>query len=68
MNMLSFEPFNPIINDMAIKFAVVLFVPLIIAIIIKSILIKFINESIANRISSFSLLLFMYYTFKFVAE
>ncbi|BCA37305.1 MULTISPECIES: hypothetical protein [Bacillales] len=63
---INFEAFNPTINDLAIKLAMVLFIPLFLALIVKVILMKFMKESIAGRLASLSLLFFMYYVFKFV--
>ncbi|MCH4568690.1 hypothetical protein [Bacillus sp. ES1-5] len=65
---INFEPFNPTINDIAIKLAMVLFIPLFLALLIKVILMKFTRESIAGRLAYLSCLFFMYYVFKFVTE
>ncbi|PEP77614.1 hypothetical protein COF80_30810 [Bacillus toyonensis] len=65
---INFEPFNPTINDLAIKLAMILFIPLFLALLVKVILMKFIRELIAGRLASLSLLIFMYYVFKFVTE
>ncbi|MDF9451114.1 hypothetical protein [Bacillus toyonensis] len=65
---INFEPFNPTINDLAIKLAMILSIPLFLALLVKVILMKFIEESIAGRLASLSLLIFMYYVFKFVTE
>ncbi|MEI5913431.1 hypothetical protein [Bacillus albus] len=60
---INFEPLSPVMNHIAIKLAMVLFIPLFLALIVKVILMK---ESIAGRIASLSLLFFMYYVFIFV--
>ncbi|PEZ18654.1 hypothetical protein CN337_20485 [Bacillus anthracis] len=65
---INFEPFNPIVNNIAIKLAMVLFIPLFLALIVKMILMKFMKESIAGRLAYLSCLFFMYYVFKFVTE
>ncbi|MGG1140841.1 hypothetical protein [Bacillus mycoides] len=65
---INFEPFNPTINDMAIKLAMVIFIPLFLAFLVKMILMKFMKESIAGRLAYLSFLFFMYYVFKFVTE
>ncbi|MGE6504395.1 hypothetical protein ACQKF0_29620 [Bacillus wiedmannii] len=65
---INFEPFNSTINDIAIKLAMVLFIPLFLALIVKVILMKFMKESIAGRLAYLSCLLLMYYVFKFVTE
>ena len=65
---INFEPFNPIVNDIAIKLSMVLFIPLFLALIVKMILMKFMKESIAGRLAYLSCLFFMYYVFKFVTE
>ncbi|PEK34358.1 hypothetical protein CN586_31320 [Bacillus toyonensis] len=65
---INFEPFNLTINDLAIKLAMILFIPLFLALLVKVILMKFIRELIAGRLASLSLLIFMYYVFKFVTE
>ncbi|HFU7057383.1 MULTISPECIES: hypothetical protein [Bacillus] len=65
---INFEPFNPTINDLAIKLAIILFIPLFLALFVKVVLMKFMKESIAGRLASLSLLIFMYYVFKFVTE
>ncbi|MDA1641781.1 hypothetical protein [Bacillus cereus group sp. TH177-1LC] len=65
---INFEPFNPIVNDIAIKLAMVLFIPFFLALIVKMILMKFMKESIAGRLAYLSCLFFMYYVFKFVTE
>ncbi|PEI98446.1 hypothetical protein [Bacillus toyonensis] len=65
---INFEPFNPTINDLAIKLAMILFIPLFLALIIKVVLMKFMKESIAGRLAYLSCLFFMYYVFKFVTE
>ncbi|KXI71560.1 hypothetical protein SIL04_27880 [Bacillus cereus group sp. BfR-BA-00331] len=62
------EPFNPIMNDIAIKLAMVLFIPLFLALLVKVILMKFMRESVAGRLAYLSCLFFMYYVFKFVTE
>ncbi|MHA4169986.1 hypothetical protein [Bacillus cereus] len=59
---INFEPLSPVMNDIAIKLAMVLFIPLFLALVVKVILMK---ESIAGRIASLSLLFFMYYVFIF---
>ncbi|MED3542336.1 hypothetical protein ABEX53_30120 [Bacillus toyonensis] len=66
--MIKFEPFNPTINDLAIKFAMVIFIPLFLGLLVKIILMRFIKESIAGRLAYLSFLFFMYYVFKFVTE
>ncbi|PIE92695.1 hypothetical protein CO726_24910 [Bacillus fungorum] len=63
---INFEPLSPVMNDIAIKLAMVLFIPLFLALIVKVILMKFMKESIAGRIASLSLLFLMYYVFIFV--
>ncbi|WP_080277894.1 hypothetical protein [Bacillus anthracis] len=63
---INFEPLSPVMNDIAIKLAMVLFIPLFLALIVKVILMKFMKESIPSRIASLSLLFFMYYVFIFV--
>ncbi|PHC44672.1 hypothetical protein COF09_05780 [Bacillus toyonensis] len=65
---IKFEPFNPTINDLAIKLAMILFIPLFLALIVKVVLMKFMKESIAGRLAYLSCLFFMYYVFKFVTE
>ncbi|HHT7068114.1 hypothetical protein [Bacillus thuringiensis] len=65
---INFEPFNPTINDLAIELAMILFIPLFLALLVKVILMKLIKESIAGRLASLSLLIFMYYVFKVVTE
>ncbi|MDY7965700.1 hypothetical protein [Bacillus thuringiensis] len=65
---INFEPFNPIINDIAIKLAMVIFIPLFLAWIVKVVLMRFMKESIAGRLAYLSCLFFMYYVFKFVTE
>ncbi|WP_306008649.1 hypothetical protein [Bacillus sp. MMSF_3353] len=65
---INFEPFNSTINDIAIKLAMVLFIPLFLGLIVKVILMKFMKESIAGRLAYLSCLFFMYYVFKFVTE
>ncbi|KAA6452619.1 MULTISPECIES: hypothetical protein [Bacillus cereus group] len=65
---LNFEPFNPTINDIAIKLAMVLFIPLFLALLVKVILMRFMRESIASRLASLSCLFFMYYVFRLVTE
>jgi hypothetical protein len=65
---INFEAFNPTINDLAIKLAMILFIPLSLALLVKVLLMKFMKESIAGRLASLSLLFFMYYIFKFVTE
>ncbi|WP_242248948.1 hypothetical protein [Bacillus cereus group sp. BfR-BA-01523] len=65
---INFEPFNPTINDIAIKLAIIIFIPLFLALIVKVVLMKFMKESIAGRLASLSLLFFMYYVFKFITE
>ncbi|HDR7761368.1 hypothetical protein [Bacillus cereus] len=58
-----FEQLSPVMNDIAIKLAMVLFIPLFLALVVKVTLMKFMKESIAYRIASLSLLFFMYYVF-----
>ena len=58
---INFEPFNPIMNDIAIKLAMVLFIPLFLALLVKVILMKFMRESVAGRLAYLSCLFFMYY-------
>ncbi|MEK4915907.1 MULTISPECIES: hypothetical protein [Bacillus] len=65
---INFEPFNPTINDIAIKLAIIIFIPLFLALIVKVVLMQFMKESIAGRLASLSLLFFMYYVFKFITE
>ncbi|MCU5406779.1 hypothetical protein OCA16_19680 [Bacillus cereus] len=65
---INFEPFNPTINDLAIKLAMVLFIPLFLALLVKFTLMKFMRESIARRLAYLYCLFFMYYVFKFVTE
>ncbi|MGH0679265.1 hypothetical protein ACQVPP_18945 [Bacillus luti] len=65
---INFEPFNPIMNDIAIKLAMVLFIPLFLALLVKVILMKFMRESVAGRLAYLSCLFFMYYVFKFITE
>ncbi|WOA66222.1 hypothetical protein RVY75_28395 (plasmid) [Bacillus mycoides] len=65
---INFEPFNPTINDIAIKLAIIIFIPLFLALIVKVVLMQFMKESIAGRLASLSLLFFMYYVFKFIIE
>ena len=65
---INFEPFNPIMNDIAIKLAMVLFIPLFLALLVKVILMKFMRESVAGRLAYLSCLFFMYYVFKFVTD
>ncbi|KXY42374.1 hypothetical protein COL24_00550 [Bacillus toyonensis] len=65
---INFEPFSPTINDLAIKLAMILFIPLFLALIVKVVLMKFMKESIAGRLAYLSCLFFMYYVFKFVTE
>ncbi|MCQ6536399.1 MULTISPECIES: hypothetical protein [Bacillus] len=65
---INFEPFNPTINAIAIKLAMVLFIPLFLALLVKVILMKFMKELIAGRLAYLSCLFFMYYVFKFVTE
>ncbi|MGA5662791.1 hypothetical protein ACPCZR_25325 [Bacillus bombysepticus] len=65
---INFEQLSPVMNDIAIKLAMVLFIPLFLALIVKVILMKFMKESIAGRIASLSLLFFMYYVFIFVTR
>lgn len=55
-------------NDIAIKLAMVLFIPLFLALLVKVILMKFMRESVAGRLAYLSCLFFMYYVFKFVTE
>ncbi|PFE17355.1 hypothetical protein [Bacillus cereus] len=55
-----FEQLSPIMNDIAIKLAMVLFIPLFLALVVKVTLMK---ESIAGRNASLFLLFFMYYVF-----
>ncbi|WP_267379553.1 hypothetical protein [Bacillus sp. GM_Baccil_2] len=62
---INFGPFNPTINDIAIKLAIVLFIPLFLVLLVKVILMR---ESIAGRLAYLSCLFFMYYVFKIVAE
>ncbi|HFU4564147.1 MULTISPECIES: hypothetical protein [Bacillus] len=59
---------NPTINDIAIKLAMVLFIPLFLALLVKVILMRFIRESIAGRLAYLSFLFFMHYVFKFVTK
>ncbi|MBN9901158.1 hypothetical protein [Bacillus thuringiensis] len=63
---INFEQLSPVMNDIAIKLAMVLFIPLFLALVVKVILMKFMKESIAGRIASLSTLFFMYYVFIFV--
>ncbi|MED2901580.1 hypothetical protein [Bacillus tropicus] len=63
---INFEPLSPVMNDIAIKLAMVLFIPLFLALLVKVILMKFMRESIAGRLAYLSLLFFMYYVFIFV--
>ncbi|HDR7669691.1 TPA: hypothetical protein QCX97_003578 [Bacillus wiedmannii] len=63
---INFEQLSPVLNDIAIKLAMVLFIPLFLALVVKVILMKFMKESIAGRLASLSLLFFMYYVFIFV--
>ncbi|WP_307840512.1 hypothetical protein [Bacillus cereus] len=65
---IKFEAFNPTITALAVKLAMVLFIPLFLALIVKFILMKFMKESIAGRLAYLSCLFFMYYVFKFVTE
>ncbi|WP_434182292.1 hypothetical protein [Bacillus thuringiensis] len=65
---INFEPFNPTINELAIKLAMILFIPLFLALLVKVILMKIMKESIAGRLANLSLLFFMYCVFKFVTE
>ncbi|AWC33176.1 hypothetical protein [Bacillus cytotoxicus] len=65
---INFEPFNPTLNDIAIKLAMVLFIPLFLALLVKVILMKFMRESIAGKLACLSCLFFMYYVFKVVSE
>ncbi|MGE7887715.1 hypothetical protein ACQKN7_10095 [Bacillus cereus] len=65
---INFEPFNPTINEIAIKLAMILFIPLFLALLVKVILMKIMKESIAGRLAKLSLLFFMYCVFKFVTE
>jgi hypothetical protein len=65
---INFEPFSPTINDLAIKLAMILFIPLFLALLVKVILMKFMKESIAGKIANLSLLFFMYYVFKFITD
>nr|WP_266119306.1 hypothetical protein [Bacillus pacificus]MCX3303502.1 hypothetical protein [Bacillus pacificus] len=65
---INFEAFNPTINNLAIKLAMILFIPLFLALLVKVVLIKIMKESIASRLASLSLLALMYYVFKFVTE
>ncbi|PDY88624.1 hypothetical protein COI51_22405 [Bacillus toyonensis] len=65
---INFEPFSPTINDLAIKLAMILFIPLFLALIVKVVLMKFMKESIAGRLAYISCLFFMYYVFRFVTE
>ncbi|PFO84577.1 hypothetical protein COJ88_29480 [Bacillus cereus] len=60
---INFEQLSPVMNDIAIKLAMILFIPLFLALVVKVILMKFMKESIAGRIASLSLLFFMYYVF-----
>ncbi|PGH96470.1 hypothetical protein [Bacillus thuringiensis] len=57
---IKFEAFNPTITDLAIKLAMVLFIPFFLALIVKFILMKFMKESIAGRIAYLSCLFFIY--------
>ncbi|PER10575.1 hypothetical protein [Bacillus cereus] len=57
---INFEQLSPVMNDIAIKLAMILFIPLFLALVVKVILMK---ELIAGRIASLSLLFFMYYVF-----
>ncbi|WP_103653158.1 hypothetical protein [Bacillus thuringiensis] len=67
MNILiNFEQLSLVMNDIAIKLAMILFIPLFLALVVKVILMKFMKESTAGRIASLSLLFFMYYVFIFV--
>ncbi|MCU5003871.1 hypothetical protein OCD70_28010 [Bacillus tropicus] len=59
---------NPTINDIAIKLAMVLFIPLFLALLVRFILMRFIRELIAGRLVSLSCLFFMYYVFNFVTK
>ncbi|MGM1513460.1 hypothetical protein ACTFO4_28450 [Bacillus cereus group sp. MYBKT14-1] len=59
---------KPTINDIATKLAMMLFIPLFLALLAKVILMRFIRESIAGRLVSLSFLFFMYYVFKIVTE
>ena len=65
---INFEPFNQIVNDIAIKLAMVIFIPLFLALIVKVVLMRFMKESIAGRLAYLFCLFFMYYVFKFVTE
>ncbi|MEW9139079.1 hypothetical protein ACQGSH_22255 [Bacillus wiedmannii] len=65
---INFEAFNPTINNLAIKLAMILFIPLFLALLVKVVLMKIMKESIASRLASLSLLALMYYVFKFVTE
>ncbi|WP_404520319.1 hypothetical protein [Bacillus sp. RC251] len=65
---INFKPFNPTINDIAIKLAMVLFIPLFLALLVKFILMRFMRELIAGRLAYLSCLFFMYYVFKLVTE
>ncbi|MEH7538176.1 hypothetical protein [Bacillus toyonensis] len=65
---INFEPFSPTINELAIKLAMILFIPLFLALIVKVVLMKFMKESIAGRLAYISCLFFMYYVFRFVTE
>lgn len=47
---------NPTINDIAIKLAMVLFIPLFLALLVKVILMRCIRESIADRLPYLSCL------------
>lgn len=63
---INFEPLSPTINDIAIKLAMVLLIPLFLALLVKVILMKFMRESIAGRLACLTCLFLMYYLFKFV--
>ncbi|MDA2479759.1 hypothetical protein ACS2TZ_13920 [Bacillus cereus group sp. Bce025] len=56
---IKFEAFNPTITALAIKLAMVLFIPLFLALIVKFILMKFMRESIAGRLAYLSCLFFI---------
>ncbi|HDR7510785.1 hypothetical protein ACQVWH_27505 [Bacillus toyonensis] len=43
---IKFEAFNPTINDLAIKLAMILFIPLFLALLVKVLLMKFITTII----------------------
>ncbi|MBE7145325.1 hypothetical protein [Bacillus paranthracis] len=59
---------NTTINDIAIKLAMVLFIPLFLALLTKVILMRFIRQSIAGRLAYLACLFFIHYVFIFVTE